>query len=71
MSGKAGMIATLGDMGFGPNRAARALKATGLKVGSILTEQLEHLKRLDQRWVQSLTKQLELSNLLDQKWVQS
>ena len=49
MSGKAGMIATLGDMGFGPNRAARALKATGLKVGSILTEQLEHLKLLDQR----------------------
>ncbi len=35
MSGKAGMIATLGDMGFGPNRAARALQATGSKVGVI------------------------------------
>ena len=32
MSEREGYLATLQDMGFGPNRATRALKATGYKV---------------------------------------
>lgn len=33
MSGREQMVSTLGEMGFGPARAARALKATNYRVG--------------------------------------